>query len=417
MNKKISENTTIEELEKQLQAFKILNKGTQFLGVNLIEEITTLEKNLKELSVLPDQFNEIYSSKGWIAHESLPINIMKECIALGVEGEQILINYYESTLDQLISQISYKPIFEERVNLLKLAKEDYSAGRYHSSIPIVLMLVDGIVNDVKNTGLFADSTDLDVWDSIAGHSTGLQALVSILKCNRKKTNNEPIDLPYRNGILHGRDLNYANRNVAIKTFAILFYVYDWIATLNNEDKRKKEHLEKEKTIRETSLFDVMGEYGEHRKKMKKFEELEKEWEPRQFSEDIESIVLDDNTPESASLEFLEYIKIGNYGSPVSFYLESIHGKVTVREKAGQLKKAYKDIKINSFFLKNIKDIGSAHTEVGIIINYELDNLSKEKEIQLRMIYELNGETISRLVEGGKWKISNIEKLAIQLKWG
>lgn len=222
--------------------------------MNLIEVITTLDENLKELSKLPDQFNEIYSSKGWIAHESLFVNIMKKCIALGVEGEKILINYYESKLDQLINQISYKPIFEERATLLRLAKEDYIAGRYHSSIPIVLMLVDGIVNDVKNTGLFADSTDLDVWDSISGHYTGVQTLVSILKRNRKKTNNEPIDLPYRNGILHGRDLNYANRNIAIKSFAVLFYVYDWIATLESEDKRKKNTQKRKRLLKKQTYL-------------------------------------------------------------------------------------------------------------------------------------------------------------------
>lgn len=417
MNKKISENTGVKELKTQIRAFEILNKATRLFGMNLIEDITMLDEEFKELSKLPDQFNEMYSSKGWIAHESLSVNTMKKCISLGVEGEIILINYYESKLDQLINQISYKPIFEERANLLRLAKEDYTAGRYHSSIPIVLMLVDGIVNDVKNTGLFADSTDLDVWDSIAGHSTGLQTLVSILKRNRKKTNNEPIDLPYRNGILHGRDLNYANRNVAIKSFAILFYVYDWIAILESEDKRKKEHLEKKKTIEETTLFGVMEQYGEHRKKMNMLKELSKKWEPREFFEDIENVIPDDNTPESAPLEFLEYIKIGNYGLPVSYYPESIYGKVTVKEKAGKLKEAYKDIKINRFFLGSITDIGSALTEVGIIINYESGNKSKEKEIKLRMIYELNGEVINRLVVGGRWKIVNLENIAVELNTG
>lgn len=47
MNKKISENTTGEELRKQIQAFEILNKATRFFGMNLIEDITTLDEILK----------------------------------------------------------------------------------------------------------------------------------------------------------------------------------------------------------------------------------------------------------------------------------------------------------------------------------------------------------------------------------
>ncbi|MBR8699155.1 hypothetical protein I8F96_02705 [Enterococcus casseliflavus] len=112
----------------------------------------------------------------------------------------------------------------------------------------MLTLVDGIVNDINPTGLFADATDLDVWDSIAGHSIGLNSLVDILKTNRTKTNVEPIYLPYRNGILHSRELNYNNKIVAIKTFAILFYVNDWIQSLESE-KRRKEYLEEKRKVK------------------------------------------------------------------------------------------------------------------------------------------------------------------------
>lgn len=41
--------------------------------------------------------------------------------------------------------------------------------------------------------------------------------------------------------------------------------------------------------------------------MSMLEELSKEWEPREFSEDIENFIPDDDTPESASLTFLEYL--------------------------------------------------------------------------------------------------------------
>lgn len=110
-----------------------------------------LEKKILEIKEIPDKFNEIFSSRGWIAHNSLDVEVMKEYVELGIERESLLMNYYEGKLEWLINLLSYRPIFKERDELLNLAKKDYFEERYYSCIPIMLMLVDGIVNDIKPT--------------------------------------------------------------------------------------------------------------------------------------------------------------------------------------------------------------------------------------------------------------------------
>lgn len=45
-------------------------------------------------------------------------------------------------------------------------------------------------------------------------------------------------MPYRNGILHGRDLNYANEYVSCKLLALMFAVADWMKMKNSEEQRK-----------------------------------------------------------------------------------------------------------------------------------------------------------------------------------
>ena len=52
-------------------------------------------------------------------------------------------------------------------------------------------------------------------------------LAKILGNGRKKTTTEALSLPYRNGILHGRDLGYDNKMVAAKSWAALFAVREW----------------------------------------------------------------------------------------------------------------------------------------------------------------------------------------------
>ena len=42
-------------------------------------------------------------------------------------------------------------------------------------------------------------------------------------------------------------------------------------------------------------------------------------------------------------------------------------------------------------------------------------MTKNKELDFRMIYEKNGETENRLVKSGTWKIVNIEGIVEQLK--
>ena len=51
---------------------------------------------------------------------------------------------------------------------------------------------------------------------------------------RKKTRQERIEIPDRNGIMHGMDLNYGNGLVAAKTWGILFAVGEWANDVQKE---------------------------------------------------------------------------------------------------------------------------------------------------------------------------------------
>jgi hypothetical protein len=65
-------------------------------------------------------------------------------------------------------------------------------------------------------------------NAIAGHSEGLQALTATFAKRRQPFNDEEITVPYRNGILHGRDNNYGTQLVASKAWSYLACVRDII---------------------------------------------------------------------------------------------------------------------------------------------------------------------------------------------
>lgn len=71
------------------------------------------------------------------------------------EGEKVLVDYYDQNLKWKINFISGVYEFRPRMRLIDLAMVDYFENRFHSTIPIILMMIDGFVNDVtKDLGLF-----------------------------------------------------------------------------------------------------------------------------------------------------------------------------------------------------------------------------------------------------------------------
>ena len=192
---------------------------------------------------LPDRFNAHFIARGWIAYEDLDHGIAVAAIDKADAGdleaaEQLLVDHYDETrLRYHLKHLKYIDAFKPRMRLLQLALEDYLAGRYHACIPVVLAQLDGAVGDLCGRSFFAEGVDLTAWDSISAHDEGLSVLAKELSKERGKTREEPITIPYRNGIMHGRDLGYDSRIVATKAWAVLFAVQD-LATKSKQGLRE-----------------------------------------------------------------------------------------------------------------------------------------------------------------------------------
>lgn len=86
--------------------------------------------------------------------------------------------------------------FRERYKLIKYAFDDHFAERYHASIPLFLIIIDGAVNDyTKSKGFFAEGTDVSAWDCLVGCSDGLTKLKDIFNKGRTKPITTKFDCP------------------------------------------------------------------------------------------------------------------------------------------------------------------------------------------------------------------------------
>lgn len=261
----------------------------------LKKNISTIEQQINTLRFEPDKFNQHYSDLGWIAYESMNSDLMKEVIKLAEDnkrddGEQLLLEYYadDDRIKYLLTRLKNRTGFSKRYELLLKVYDDYKSGRFHSCIPVFLMIIDGVVDEVtkSNKGFFASDFNPNLWNSIVGHESGLAKIAKIYAKTRKKVNTEPITLPYRNGILHGKDINYDNDLVATKCLATIFAVGDWVEQYESGKHIKPESPKPQSILQQLKEFkeSLVAFQKQHDENEKNKDEIEK-WQPRHISEE------------------------------------------------------------------------------------------------------------------------------------
>jgi len=410
---KIADNSAPKEILEQINAFDSFEALNRFIPFSrkLFPKLDTVFSDFSKLKeqasilLIPDRFNELFSQHGWIAYESMNLDVMKAAIDLHeseglLRAEEYLADSYdEETLRWGILRFNGNNDFRKRIRLVELAQEDYLSGRYHACVPLLLSLLDGLVNDVsKHVGFFAENIDLTAWDCIAAHETGLQTLASLLTEGRNKTNKDSISIPYRNGILHGRELAFDNKVVAAKCWAALFAARDWAGAL---DDGKKEPKPKQKV----SWKQIFAQISETNRMKKAIEE----WKPRN-TKDIPYLPfeggaanLPKNTPEWAVGAFLDHWcnkRFGPIADALLYFTDTPKGK-----KAGMARQDFGKYIPTSFKILGIDDQAAAVTHVIAELQFEVDGQIIAKKVSVRAIYQdLENNPSVRSMPDGHWRI-------------
>lgn len=425
-SKKILNNYTFKEMDsafkgiKDLEIFYKLQRkfGFNDSGLNkTFEELEEEAEKYKRLKEIIYKFNKYFSERGWIAFESLDKNLIESCVDLADKGkleeaEEELINYYfdREKIDVLIKRLIYYKDFQPRRSLFQLALEDHFNERFHSSAPIFLMMIDGFVSDIEQYGFFTAKVDVTIWDTIVGHDINLGEIQRMLNKGRRKTIEDEIDLPYRNGILHGRDLGYANSKVSAKSLGILISLRDWADAIK-EGKREQEKEYTTPTIKES--FEKLSKSIENYQETKKQKEyISNDWEPRQIiigidlpaNGDVENYTVD--TPEQTLVEFLNYLIKKNYGKQAAYIAKLFNKEESIGKIAGEISKVFKEKELHSFEIVKINDAGAALTNIETLLEFKtVDNKIIKDKRNFRLIYQNGqGDTLLRGYHDGEWKI-------------
>lgn len=381
---------SINKFKSDIKSIKLLSI---FLNSNQRKQLKEIEKQLDEIMIQTDKFNSRFSDSGWCAYDSMSMDLIKKCNAEfeknGLESaEKNLIDYYKSDVKEIVHWIKNSSIeFLDRYNLLQEFFKNHFDEMYYSSIPLGLIIIDGAVNDfTKNKGFFAEGTNVDAWDCLVGCSDGLEKLKKIFNKSRRKTTFESIYIPYRNGILHGRDLNYANEYVSCKVLALMFAVADWMKMKNSEGQRKEEYY---KSINPPPISETLKQININKEIQNEIEV----WKKR-------IVCIGKDVPICGKAqEYIEYPyivviinminawKARNYGE-LSKYLKQIFSvNLSEGKRAGECKELFGSKKLVSFELIEVEERGCSLSKVVVKVRWEEKEKLKETELVFGCIYK------------------------------
>ena len=414
---KISEIPQYKNLSDQVNMLGCLSYFLPFLFTkDQRRELKNMREKVDELRRLPDEFNTLFLERGWICFDSMSSDLLKNCVVLGKNGdiekaEQALIDFYKGDISYLVYPLRNLSGFKERYELLIKALDDYRESRYHACVPVFLMITDGVVNQVlkKNLGAFAENADLKLSDSAVGHPTGLPSLIKIISATHKATNTNEILIPYRNGILHGIDVNYDNVYVASKSLAVLFAVADWVRDYSKGRNMKPIEdgdVSSSKTVED--MVESLSAMVQQREELNREKKMLEEWRPRNFENiDFASFASEEGTPEYRVCELFEFYTKSNYGKMASILTglrETSDGKM-----AGEVRKLLSDIKCTGFKIVGINDQAAAVSEVYLILSVVVDGVAKDIDVKARVLYQADKVICNPLVRGdsrGQWYVLN-----------
>ena len=370
-----------------------------------------LERETTEFVSLPDRFNDLFASRGWIIYDLLNMTVVKAAIHKGEAGdvdgaESDLVEYYTlENVEYHLRAMRGITAFQSRSRLAFLAATDYAEGRYHACIPIVLALMDGLVNEVNeaNRGIFAEGTELKAWDSVSAHARGWGELSKLLSKGRRKTYTETIEIPYRNGILHGMDLGYDNKMVAAKTWAALFATREW--ALKAEQGKLIEPPPESKP--KSTLHDTIKRISEN----ETIKKLQESWKPRdlQLGVNVPLTGKPDEfiaeTPERRLSEFLFFWQQRNFGY-MAQCLPTDKSNAS-KSTAKQMRDRFAGRKLTGFTFTSIEDTAPAVCVINAALSYAEESIFTPKEFSFRMIYQDgSGGAMVRGQAGGSWVVYN-----------
>ena len=369
----------------------------------LASELKGYEAQVDSLVRLIGSFHNAFSELGWLFSDSTSVETAEKALNAHTKGNydeaEILLasDFDGDRLNSAIMQMCQLDEFRERRAQLGEASALTREGRYLAATPLLLIVADGVGTDAFGKSLFAEGVNLEELNSFAGQPDALPELIRKICGARRKTSSSDIRFPYRNGIIHGRDLGYGNRLVNAKCWSLLGDIADVIRVRKAGQALKSES--------KSSFRDALASYPQ----TKRFNQRINEWVPRPAIEGRIRVSakaaspMATGEPESAVVDFIQSWKAGNYGRMAE--MTQGKDKKPINKRAGEIRDLMERLTLTDAVITRIKDIAPAITEVAVDLEFRSDDQEFTNSFVFRMIcQDKAGRSAIHGYEGASWLI-------------
>ena len=417
MTKKLPSSIQAEESLSQLHAMK------QLLSISGSKKDTDdmkkrIENQARAVFATPDlflDFNKYFNKLGWHGHGSLPIPLLEQANQLAKsnlfeEAEEVLVNHYTDKFDYHFILLRGLPRYFEREHIFEKAKERFFQEDYISCVPLILMMIDGIGYDTFNSVTFKIGVDFNTWDSISAINGDIDNLIKEITRVRRIFNTDKLTIPYRNGILHGIDVGYDNKLVAIKAWALLFTIRDILVDKRNEESKKSKYNEQQEKKQEEFLSFVQNPI-KHIGEIFDYADSFYNWKPSRNQSQWDMVKktgapedFPNDSPEHSIMSFLYAWKSSNYGLMAELVFKK--DNITKGKLAGQFRQALNLKSLQDYRIEFIQEerggivFGTVLTIAERLVEYK-------KDICLITDYYIDGKKQYVSNGSGRWLINDV----------
>ena len=256
----------INQIGKFMDSVNKATRGIALIQVGMAAQLEALTLPYKRIQAVVDSFaistkiltealrnidthgfEEFYKEFGWI--EALPIPYAMELKDKLREGgkEAVwneFVNDFKSNevVNEILEQIDRNTLISQRKHILSVAIIHHKNGDYISSIPLLLSQIEGIlwdygvakkkIKDEFNSKILIDASGMEIIESKTAppKQANLQLLLTLIFDGESKFKEHLRDNVYtpnfRNPILHGREINYADEQRSVWLLLLLFTLTD-----------------------------------------------------------------------------------------------------------------------------------------------------------------------------------------------
>ena len=213
---------------------------------------------------------------------------------------------------------------------------------------------------------------------------------------------QPIEMPFRHGVVHGLNPNYRRVIVAAKAFSLLQATVDYFNRRRDEAERLEGAIEEQKPVGLQVLGPRLRKNSEARRALD-------DWQARPKAANVglahssSLTALDADTPEASAAKYLELLVKKNYGGLAQMTVD--YANRSIGHRAGRLRAELKDVTLTEWTIAGVEDVSPAMSKVSVTLFGIVDGESWQSEHSMRLMFA--GDNFDAVVRGqgdGRWTV-------------